>query len=249
MDIIASMIELIVIGMGVGVLSGFFGIGGGTILIPLLLMLGFETKEAIGISVVQMAFASVFGSYLNNKKGTLDLALVGTIGVGGFVGASLSGYITAFFSDKILEIFFLCFAIFALARLFMSVPEGSVQKEVAKPVLLLIGAFIGLMSTTIGVGGSIILIPVLVGFLHVELKKAVSAGLFFVIFSSVAGVISHTFSGHIDFVSGVIIGFASLVGVYFGIHFKDKVDARLQKRLLVAFYIMVVIYLSKRVLF
>ena len=243
------MIELIVVGMAVGVLSGFFGIGGGTILIPLLLMLGFETKEAIGISVVQMAFASIFGSYINHKKGTLDLTLVATIGVGGFVGASLSGYVTALFSDKTLEIFFLCFAIFALARLFMSVPEGSVQKEVAKPVLLLIGAFIGLMSTTIGVGGSIILIPVLVGFLHVELKAAVSAGLFFVVFSSVAGVISHTLSGHVDFASGVLIGVASLAGVYLGIHFKDKIEAGLQKRLLVAFYILVVIYLSKRVLF
>ena len=243
------MIELIVIGMGVGVLSGFFGIGGGTILIPLLLMLGFDTKTAIGISVVQMAFASVFGSYINHKKGSLDVVMITTIGIGGFLGASLSGYVTALFSNKTLEIFFLAFATFALVRLFMSVPQGRVQKEVSKTVLLLIGAVIGLASTTIGVGGSIILIPVLVGFLHVELKKAVSAGLFFVVFSSIAGVISHSLEGRIDFQSGIIIGVASLAGVYLGIHLKDKVDAHLQKRLLVAFYVMVVIYLSKRVLF
>ncbi|MBA1437930.1 MAG: sulfite exporter TauE/SafE family protein [Epsilonproteobacteria bacterium] len=237
------------VGGVVGVLSGFFGIGGGTILIPLLLMLGFETKVAIGISVVQMAFASIFGSYINHKKGTLDLGMVLMIGAGGFSGALLSGYITAMFSDKTLEILFLGFAIFALIRLFMSTHEHQDQKEVSRIILFIIGLFVGTLSITIGVGGSIILVPVLVGFLHVELKKAISAGLFFVVFSSVAGVISHSLKGHIDYQSGIIIGLASLFGVYFGIYLKDSVKSSVQKRLLVAFYIFVVIYLSKRVLF
>ncbi|MDX1296432.1 MAG: TSUP family transporter, partial [Sulfurimonadaceae bacterium] len=65
--------ELALIGIGVGVLSGFFGIGGGTILVPALLLMGFDMKTAIGISIVQMVFASVYGSYLNSKKGTLDI--------------------------------------------------------------------------------------------------------------------------------------------------------------------------------
>lgn len=101
------MIELIFLGAIVGIISGFFGIGGGTILVPFLLMLGYETKIAIGIAVVQMVFSSVFGSYLNNKKGTLDVAMIGVIGVGGFIGALLSGFIASSFDDKTLEIIFL----------------------------------------------------------------------------------------------------------------------------------------------
>jgi len=81
--------ELILLGIIVGLLSGFFGIGGGTILVPFLLLLDYETKVAIEISVIQMVFSSIYGSYLNNKKGSLDISMVSIIGIGGFFGAYL----------------------------------------------------------------------------------------------------------------------------------------------------------------
>jgi uncharacterized membrane protein YfcA len=99
----------------------------------------------------------------------------------------------------------------------------------------------------IGVGGSIILVPLLVGFFHVPLKKAISAGLFFVMFSSISGLISHYINGVLDVQRGTIIGMASLLGVYVGIMLKDAVGAKLQKNLLVAFYLLIVLYLAKRV--
>ncbi|MEA3370420.1 MAG: sulfite exporter TauE/SafE family protein [Campylobacterota bacterium] len=241
------MLELLFLGLGVGLLSGFFGIGGGTILIPLLLMLGYETKSAIGISVLQMVFSSIYGSYLNNKKGTLDAPMVLLIGIGGFIGALLSGLIASNLDDRLLEMIFLSFASFALVRLFFKTKEHRDQREVSKAVLLAIGVPLGALSMTIGVGGSIILVPILVGFLHVPLKKAISAGLFFVIFSSVAGFISHARLGHIDYESGVVIGLASLIGVYIGIHLKDRVDSVLQRRMLIAFYFTVVAYLVYRI--
>jgi len=243
------MVELLLFGLFVGLLSGFFGIGGGTILIPLLLMMGFETKAAIGISVVQMVFSSIYGSYLNNKKGTLDVKMVSIIGTGGFVGALLSGYIAAMLSDRALELLFFAFALFALMRMFFKTHEDAKEKELHYSLLLLIGVILGAFSMTIGVGGSILLVPILVGFLHIPLKKATSAGLFFVVFSSVAGVVSHAIEGHIDYASGVIIGLASLFGVYFGIHLKEKVNHKVQKQLLVAFYLFVVLYLAKRIFF
>ncbi len=241
------MLELILLGVVVGFLSGFFGIGGGTILVPLLLILGYEIKEAIGISIIQMVFSSIFGSYLNNKKGTLDIEMIAYIGMGGAIGALLSGYIASQLSDLTLEIIFLLFASFALIRIFSTTKEQKSQKDVSKLLLLTLGIPIGAISMTIGVGGSIILVPILVGFLHVPLKKAISAGLFFVVFSSIAGLISHSKSESIDYESGIFIGLASLVGVYLGIYLKDRVDTVLQKRLLVAFYFLIVAYLTQRI--
>ncbi|MFA5232907.1 MAG: sulfite exporter TauE/SafE family protein [Sulfurimonas sp.] len=243
------MIELIFLGIGVGTLSGFFGIGGGTILVPMLLLLGHAIKDAIGISIVQMVFSSIYGSYLNNKKKTLDVPMVLTIGIGGFFGAMLSGFIASSIDDKALEVLFLAFAVFALGRLFFKTKVEATQKEINKVFLFLIGLFLGTLSMLIGVGGSIILVPILVGFLHVDLKKAISAGLFFVVFSSVAGLISHSLSREIDFYSGAVIGLSSLVGVYVGIHLKDRVDSVVQKKLLVGFYLLIVIYLAFRIFF
>ena len=241
------MLELIFLGIFVGSISGFFGVGGGTVLIPLLLFLGYETKIAIGISVVQMVFSSVYGSYLNNKKGTLDVAMVTSIGIGGFIGAQTSGVITAFLSDTALELVFLFFAIFALGRLFFPIKEQETKKEVSRFVLLSTGFFICAVSMSIGVGGSLLLVPILVGFLHISLKNATSAGLFFVVFSSVSGFISHSIYGEIDIQSGVVIGLASLFGVYIGIQLKEKVNANIHKKLLMLFYMMIVSYLTQRI--
>lgn len=241
------MFELVVLGSFVGLLSGFFGVGGGTILVPLLLLLGLDIKEAIGISVLQMLFSSVYGSYLNKKKGTLDIQMVILIGMGGFLGALVSGGITSYVDNALLEIVFLSFAIFALFRLFFKPKEHKKEIKLNKILLFLIGVPLGAISMSIGVGGSIVLVPILVGYLHVPLKKAISAGLFFVIFSSLAGFISHAMVGNVNYESGIVIGLASLVGVYFGIHLKDKVDTTLQKKLLIKFYLSVVIYLVYRI--
>ena len=242
------MIELLLLGAVVGTLSGFFGIGGGTILVPVLLFLGYDMKVAIGIAVMQMVFASIYGSYLNLKKGTLDIKMVLSIGLGGFFGALLSSFIIESVDAKTLEGLFLGFVLFALARMFFSNKDSSKSKSAPQVLLFMIGVVIGAFSISIGVGGSILLVPILVGFFKVPLKNAISAGLFFVIFSSVSGFISLSLNGEIDYESGALIGLASLVGVAFGIFVKHKSSDTLQKRLLLGFYLLVATYLIYRLL-
>ena len=235
------------VGIVVGTLSGFFGIGGGTVLVPILLFMGYEMKTAIGISITQMVFSSVYGSYLNFRNGSLKFDKVLSIGLGGFFGAFLSGWLLNILSPNILEYLFLSFVIIALLRMSYIPTKHKHNKEYNPLLLFSIGALIGVFATSIGVGGSLLLVPILVGFFHFELKKAVSAGLFFVIFASMSGFISMSINGHIKYSEGFLIGTASLLGVYFGIKLGSKLSSKLQKRLLLVFYICVLTYLSIRI--
>jgi len=232
--------------VGVGVLSGFFGIGGGTILVPILLLMGYDIKTAIGISVIQMVFSSFYGSFLNFKKGSLSFDTVFAIGVGGFAGALLSGFVVSTVSAQVLEYVFLGFVCIALARMAYTPAIYKESRKVHPLFLFMIGSVLGVFAISIGVGGSILLVPILVGFLHFELKKAISAGLFFVVFSSLSGLVSLSYAGHMEYLDGIVIGSASLLGVYFGVHLNHKTSGSLQKRLLLGFYLSVLSYLLIR---
>ena len=241
------VVELLVIGVFVGTLSGFFGIGGGTILVPALLFLDFGMKAAVGISVVQMVFSSVYGSYLNLKKRTLDVKTVLAIGLGGFTGALGSNLIVTALSARTLEWIFLGFVLFSLVRMFMQTVGDEKEARSAHPAILFgIGLMLGAFSISIGVGGSILLVPILVGFFHVPLKNAISAGLFFVVFSSISGLISLSLGGHIDLYHGSIIGVASMLGVFFGIWLKHRVAVTHHKYFLILFYTIIASYIFYR---
>ncbi|HHD79436.1 MAG TPA: sulfite exporter TauE/SafE family protein [Epsilonproteobacteria bacterium] len=245
------MIELILVGIFIGTMSGFFGIGGGMILVPILLVLGFEIKDAIGISIVQMVFSSVFGSFLNHKKGSLIVGEGIFVGFGGFIGGYIGGYVTHFISDIVLQFLFFGLLLFALFRLFFSQnhEDDSQTKTLSKALLFVIGLLIGIFAITLGIGGSIILTPLLVGLLHYHIKKAVSAGLFFVAFSSVAGMISRLSTGTIDFHNGLVVAIASLVGVTLGIWLKDHVTSKNHKTALLFLYLFAIVMLVKKIWF
>jgi uncharacterized membrane protein YfcA len=244
-------VELFLVGIFIGSMSGFFGIGGGMMLVPILLAIGFGIKDAIGISIVQMVFSSVFGSYLNWKKGSLIIGEGIFVGIGGFVGGYLGGYVTHYVSDAVLQVLFLGILVFALVRLIFSKNhmDDSHTKTLNKGILLAIGLIIGIFSITLGIGGSIILTPILVGLLHYPLKKAISAGLFFVVFSSVAGLVSRLMIGTIDFSHGLIVAVASLLGVFIGIWMKDHVKTHHHKAALVALYFLSLVILVKKMFF
>ena len=244
-------IELVLVGICIGTMAGFFGIGGGMILVPVLLALGFDIKGAIGISIVQMVFSSVFGSYLNYKKGTLIIGEGIFVGIGGFVGGFIGGKVTHLVSDTVLQFLFLGLLLFAMFRLFFSKnhTDDTETRTLNRGVLFAIGLVIGIFSITLGVGGSIILTPILVGLLHYPIKKAVSAGLFFVVFSSIAGMISRLSTGTIDFHNGLVVAVASLAGVTLGIYLKEHVKDTHHKMALVLLYVFATGMLMKKMWF
>lgn len=242
-------IELSIFGLIIGFISAFFGIGGGTLLVPSLMYLGYEIKYAIGIAVMQMVFSSTFGSYLNVKKG-LKIAKKGLLlGLGGFVGAQGSGFLVDYLPSIVLNIIFLAAVFISILKFFKSPVESDEPENDSNILIFLVGAFVGLIAISIGVGGGLFLTPILVGFLHYDVKKAVSLSLFFIVFSSISGFISLSQYGYIDYEKGAIVGLCSLIGVSFGIKSAHTVDKKLHKNLILGLYICIFLLTSNKLFF
>lgn len=233
-------------GILVGISSGFFGIGGGTILVPSLIYLGFDIKVAIGISVMQMIFSSMFGSYINYKADVLELNSGIFLGFGALFGAALSGFIVSALPQIALLILFAFILAMSIYKFFTAPIEPKSTPNESKSMLFIVGVVIGAIAISTGTGGAIFLTPVLVGFMNWDIKKAVGTTLFFIIFGSISGFISLSANGLVDYDAGIAVGIGSLVGVYFGVKLSHYVSKRVQKRsLLILYCVMLVLTLNK----
>lgn len=81
---------LLAMGLAVGLLSGMFGIGGGFIMTPLLILLGIPPSIAVGTGAAQVVASSVSGALSHWKKSNIDLEL-GTFLFGGGIAGAISG--------------------------------------------------------------------------------------------------------------------------------------------------------------
>ncbi len=85
--------ELIAIGFVVGILVGLTGVGGGSIMTPLLIALNIPPLAAVGTDLLYSAPTKVFGAYLHHRQRTVNWRLVGALTTGG-VPAAIVGALT-----------------------------------------------------------------------------------------------------------------------------------------------------------
>lgn len=238
------MFDLALFGIITGFISGFFGVGGGMVLVPMLLFAQYSMKEAVSISIMQMVFSSLYGSFLNYQKNKTILKDGFIIGLGGFLGGLQNSFIHTLVSNTFLEVLFIFIVLFAIYRISFSSPHGDESKKTYNPYMLFcIGFVIGMIAMSIGVGGAVMLTPILVSYLFYNIKDASSLGLFFVIFSSIAGFLSLSFSGEMLYTQGGIVGIASLFGVFAGVKVKHLVNIKNYKYFILTMYVLIVSFM------
>lgn len=112
-------ITLVAIGLAAGVLSGMFGIGGGLIIVPaLLLILKMEQFAALGTSLAALIPpVGLLGAAEYYRNGHINLKYAGLIAMGLFIGAYFGARITLGMSPEVVRKLYAIFLIAVAARI------------------------------------------------------------------------------------------------------------------------------------
>lgn len=109
------MITAAVIGIGLlaGTMGGLLGVGGGIVIVPLLIMLlGMDTKVAIGTSLATIIPTAIMATWRHHHLNHVDWKIAGTLALGSVVGAVAGASLTTVVSGDALK---RGFAIFLIA--------------------------------------------------------------------------------------------------------------------------------------
>ena len=96
-----SVNVFLVLGMGIGVgtLSGIFGVGGGFLMTPLLIFLGIPPAVAVGTEANQIVASSVSGVLAHWRRGNVDFKMGGVLLVGGVIGSTFGVWLFKFLRE------------------------------------------------------------------------------------------------------------------------------------------------------
>jgi len=84
-----NMLLLVVSGIVAGIGASFTGLGGGFLMIPLLLFLGFSAQKAVGTSFLAILVISISALIAHNRLSNVDYKLGLLLGIGGIIGAQI----------------------------------------------------------------------------------------------------------------------------------------------------------------
>ena len=234
---------VIVFGFGVGILIGLTGIGGGSLMTPLLVLFaGIPPVVAIGTDLAYGAVTKTLGGWRHWRKGTVDLGVSAWLAVGSVPGA-LAGvwlldrlhatYGNSFEPTLLVSIAvaLIIVALTILGRaLFMpklvARERHSVERTTrAKVSAVLIGAVLGLILGVTSVGSGALIGLALILVFQLTPHRVVGTDVFHAAILLWAAGLAHIASGNVDFLLMGTILIGSLPGVWLGAHLIDKVSA------------------------
>lgn len=249
------------LGLVAGLLSAFFGIGGGWVVTPVLLLTGLGAPDAVGTSMAYLAGTGIVGVVRHARHGAVDFRLGAALGVALVAGVELGRRLLLFMDalgrgEAAVQWIFLVWMV-ALGvstlrgarrgeRTAASAGEPVRRRRIAwKPcirvrsadapvslwVIAAVGLLAGVMGGLLGLGGGVILLPAMVGLMGVEHRSAVATSLVGVSAAGLWGAASYAFGGHVDGPVAAWLIAGALIGVPIGVRACRAADARGFRRL------------------
>ena len=206
------------LGLAAGLMSGLFGIGGGAVLVPgLVLVLGVSQHIAHATSLAAILLTAPAAAVAFAFDGSIAYAPAAAIAVGSITGAFLGAGLMHRLSDERLRQAFAVLVLIVALRLAFPTELGEGGAEAAIDWLRL-GAFValglgtGVLSALMGVGGGIIMVPALVLLFSFSQHTAEGTSLLVIIPTALMGARRHARRGYTDWRLGLLVGLGGIVG-------------------------------------
>jgi len=232
---LVQILVLAALGLAGGVLAGLVGVGGGIVFVPALVYAaGWGIKEAVAASLFVIIFSSLSGTWRNQKSGDpADWGTVALLSVAVAPATLIGVFINNISPPVVVEV------VFALLLLALAYPTargrkdpGAGAKKIPRPLVLLAGVGIGTLAGLVGVGGGVLMVPLMVLGLGLTTKRAVSTSLAVVLFAGIVGALGYVFTGFNDpdrllSLPPLIVG--SMIGALVGVRLRDPLPDRYLK--------------------
>jgi uncharacterized protein len=217
----------------IGLSLGLIGGGGSILTVPILVyLIGVEPKEAVGMSLAVVGVTSFFSSFLHYKRGNVDFPAGTLFGISGIIGAFAGSPLTQFVSPGILMLLFagLMFVVaFSMIWRKSNVDESIVHQS-NKVKAILAGFGVGVLTGFLGVGGGFLVVPALVFFGGLTMKKAIGTSLLVIALNCLAGFLGHLNQESFDLKTTALVSILALSGAIGGTILSHKFSAaNLQK--------------------
>ncbi len=244
-----QLLLLGLIGVAGGILSGLVGVGGGIVFVPGLVYAGgWEIKEAVAASLVIIVFSSLSGTLRNARsEDPVNWRVAGLLSL----TVAPSSLIGVFISNVSPEIVVkVAFAVLLLALAYPTArgrgEYGADRKDIPLPLVFVAGVFIGSLSGLVGVGGGVMMVPLMVLGMGLTTKGAVSTSLAVVMFTGIIGAAGYVATGFRDpqdllGLPPLIVG--SMVGAPLGVRLRDRLPSGVIRVIFGAFMVIVALRL------
>lgn len=209
---------LVASGFVSGILAGLLGIGGGTIIVPLLVALGLSPIQSVATSSLTILITAISGTIQNWRLGYLDVKRVLYLGLPAILTAQIGVLLANLLSPFLL---LSGFGILLLINIYLidlrrqltnSATESNTRSFSPAIASLITGSLGGVLAGLFGVGGGVVMVPLQLLLLGESIKLAIQTSLGVVVMTAISALFGHALTGNVLLNEGLILGIGGVLG-------------------------------------
>ncbi|MFJ4174940.1 sulfite exporter TauE/SafE family protein [Microbacterium sp. NPDC089696] len=240
--------SFIVIGLVAGLLSGLFGVGGGTVIVPLLvLFLHFNQRLGAGTSLAAIVPTATVGVISYAIHGSVAWIPALILAAGSVVGAQIGTRLLPRISQTVLRWFFVGFLLVVIVSLFLVIPSRDAVFELtllSGIALVAVGIGTGILAGLIGVGGGIVVVPVLMLAFGTSDLVAKGTSMLMMIPTAISGTIGNLRNRNVDLVAAAFVGVSACTTTALGAWLATIIDPALANMLFAAYLVVIAVQMA-----